>query len=175
MSTNSPSTTSSLAGWSGAFLTVYAVTGHFLGKEWFPYAGLFLTPLGLAVGFLLARQLAKVRSGTKVLALGAPLVALAFVVGKGPRARVVNAHALQGTWTEHTTQEAFTLQLRGDSAWLSVEPGLKNVRYGLLVRQDSVVLRASEHNQLRFGIVRQQNGAFLLDAGGGFHFIKVAH
>lgn len=174
MPVNSPPTKSSLSGWSGAFLTVYAVTGHFLGKEWSPFAGLFLTPLGLALGFLLARQLAKVGLATKVLALCAPLVALAFVVGNGPKTSLVNAHALQGTWTEQTKQEAFTLQLRGDSAWLSVEPGLKNVRYGFLVRHDSVVLRAGQNNQLRFGIIRQQDGALLLDAGGGFRFRKAA-
>jgi hypothetical protein len=174
MPANSSPTKVSLSGWSGAFLAVYAVTGHFLGKEWSPFAGFVLTPLGLALGFLLARQFAKVGLATKMLALCAPLVALAFVVGNGPKARLVNAQALKGTWTEQTKKQTFTLQLRGDSAWLSVEPGLKNVPYGSLVRHDSLVLRAGQDNQLRFGIIGLQNGAFLLDAGGGFHFKKAA-
>jgi hypothetical protein len=61
--------------------------------------------------------------------------------------------------------------LRSNSAELSTEPGLKNVRDGFLWDTTAWSCGPVKDKQLKLGIVKQQDGAFLLNAGG-FHLKK---
>lgn len=160
--------------WSYVLPTVYLLTGHFLGKELHPVAGLLLTPLGLLTGWLVARRLRAGRVGAKLLALCLPLLMLAAVVRPVTAGnRIATSKALNGTWTTQQDSRQYTLRLHGDAAWLSAEPGLKNVAYQVRVQQDSLILTASADNQLLFHISQRQNGAFELDAEQGLHFTQI--
>jgi hypothetical protein len=160
--------------WSYVFPTIYLLTGHFLGKELHPLAGLLLAPLGLLIGWLVARRLRTGRVGAKLLAFCLPLLVLAAVVRPvAAESNVATSKALNGTWTTQKDSRQYTLRLRGDAAWLSAEPGLKNVAYQAHIQQDSLVLTASADNQLLFHISERQNGDFELDAEEGLHFTQI--
>jgi hypothetical protein len=168
-----PSSRLTSSPWSYVFPTVYLLTAHFLGKELHPLAGLILAPFGLLIGWLVARRLRTGRVRAKLLALCLPLLLLAAVVRPVAAAgSVATSKALHGIWTTQMDSRQFTLRLRGDTAWLSVEPGLKNVTYQARIRQDSLVLTASADNQLLFHISQRWNGAFELDADG-LHFTQI--
>lgn len=174
LSNTPPSFRLTASPWSYVFPTVYLLTGHFLGKELHPVAGLLLPPLGLLTGWLVAQRLHTGRVGGKLLALCLPLLVLAAVVRPVTAGnRVAPSKALNGTWTTQQDSRQYTLRLHGDAAWLSAEPGLKNVAYQVRIRQDSLVLTASADNQLLFHISQRQNGAIELDAEEGLHFTQI--
>ncbi|WP_223649667.1 hypothetical protein [Hymenobacter psoromatis] len=165
--------------WFSAIAATCAVAGHFIGEELSPVAGFITTPIGLLIGFLIGKIIAQKRLLVKLIVVGSPLLLLRFVVfyeSKNPAIAIGNYKGINGIWKASDGKEVFTLMVNDTTSLLSVEPGLKNVRYQARIEKGNLILSAAEpeDNKLVWHIIFNASGAPVLDAGGGLLFSKLS-
>ena len=162
--------------WILTAVAVYCVVGYFSGNEFSATAGMILTSLGFATGLIISKKFEDSGIAIKLAVLGVPLLLLAFILNQtSSKTNHTAANfltKLNGVWRAENKGEVFTVDIKDSTALLSVEPGLKNVKYRMTTRNDTLILSAydDDDNRMLMDITRTKNNQLALDAGSGLVF-----
>lgn len=154
--------------WSPIIVTIYIVSGYFIGHQFSTNAGLLLTCVSAIAGFFIAKITKDTGLISKLLVMCLPIILLVFALLQTPD-EVLDKKFLSGTWTAQDRGKVFTVNINENTAFLSMEPGLKNIEYQVSMKNDSLILSADPSNHLSWHVAKV-NTEVVLDAGGGLFF-----
>lgn len=149
--------------WSILVLSVYPVAAYFISRQYPFYARVLFLSFGLFVSFFLFEKIKLYNLLIKVIILVIPLLALTLNIVRQERS-IGTVMNLKGVWTARIDGVTFNLLLRDDIAYLSAEPGQKDVEYKPVIKKDSLILFDTADNQLKWRII-ELDGCLFLDAG----------
>lgn len=169
---NSKSHNLSLSPWALTLVVLYTTTAYFLGREISIIASIILMSVVFFIAIIANQKLNAEGLLPKAALVSLPILLVAAVLMRNHKQDVpLNLNYLSGMWTAQNNKEEFTIRINDGIALLSVEPGLKNVRYLARLRHDSLSLSADSSNILLLQVVQVDN-EIRLNAGGGLLFTK---